>query len=101
MHPNTLFCTGHSHSDIGDEKNHFILARDMISNFSHINDGCLVWIDPTDNIGDDGEKSKIKSYSTGLYIQVYNDMIVIKGRKFLSDSMYFGQSFCTMYKRNE
>lgn len=92
MHPNTLFCTGHSHSDIGDEDTHFILAGDMTSKFSHINDGCLVWIDPTDNIGDDGAGSKIKSYSTGLYIQVYNDMIVIKGRKFLSESKYFGHA---------
>ena len=86
MHPNTLFCTGHSHSDIGDEATHFILAGDMTSKFSHINDGCLVWIDPTDNIGDGGEGTKIKSYSTGLYIQVYNDIIVIKGRKFLISS---------------
>lgn len=92
MHPNTLFCTGHSHSDIGDEDTHFIVAGNMTSKFSHINDGCLVWIDPTDNMGDGGEGTKIKSYSTGLYIRVYNDMIVIKGRKFLSDSKYFGHA---------
>lgn len=91
MHPNTIFCTGHSHSDIGDEDSHFVVVGDMTSKFTHLNDGCLVWIDPTDGVGENGT-AYIKSYSTGMYIEVYNDMVVVRGRKFLSDSMYFGHA---------
>jgi len=70
---------------------HFVVAGDMTSKFTHLNDGCLVWIDPTDGIGENGTKY-IKSYSTGMYIEVYNDMIVVRGRKFVSNSLYFGHA---------
>ena len=91
MHPNTLFCTGHSHSDIGDEDTHFVVTGDMTEKFTHLNDGCLVWIDPTDGVGENGT-AYIKSYSTGMYIEIYNDLIVVRGRKFLDESKYFGHA---------
>ena len=63
----------------------------MITKFTHMNDGCLVWLDPTDGIGEDGTtSSKITSHSAGMYVEVYNDMIVLMGRKFEEESKYFG-----------
>lgn len=89
MHPNTVFCTGHSHSDLGNQSVDFVTVGDMTSKFTHLNDGCLVWIASTDGKGENNS-SYITSYSTGMYIEVYSDKIVVNSRKFLENSLYFG-----------
>lgn len=90
-HPNTVFCTGHTHSELGYEGEHFVGVGDMTTTFSHLNDGCMVWISAYDQVGENG-KGHIKSYSTGMYLEVYNDMIIVKSRKFLENSVYFGHA---------
>ena len=90
-HPNVVFCTGHTHSELAYEGAHFVGVGDMTTEFSHLNDGCMVWISAYDKVGEDGS-GHTKSYSTGMYLEVYNDMIIVKSRKFLSDSLYFGHA---------
>jgi len=90
-HPNTVFCSGHTHSELGCETEHFVGVGDMTTTFSHLNDGGMVWISADDKVGEDNG-GHIKSYSTGMYIEVYNDMVIVKSRKFLENSVYFGHA---------
>lgn len=84
-HPNLVLCTGHTHSELGYEGENYVGVGDMTTTFSHLNDGCVAWI-----AGYDG--SYIKNYSTGMLVEVYNDLIIVKSRKFLQNSLYFGHA---------
>lgn len=92
-HPNVIFFSGHTHSDLSTDKGHFTVVNDMTTQPSHINDGCLVWLDAWDGLGEyeNGTQTPyIKSFSTGVYLEVYGDKILVKSRKFMEESAYFG-----------
>lgn len=88
-HPNTVVCSGHTHSELAYESEHFVGVGDMTTTFSHFNDGGMVWISAFDGVSGDGA-GHIKDYSTGLLVEVYNDVIVIKGREFRENSRFYG-----------
>lgn len=88
-HPNTIVFSGHSHSDLSTDLAHFTVVNDMTTTPSHINDGCLVYLSAWGG-------GRILDYSTGVYLEVYSDMIYIRSRKFDDDSMYFGHGVYVM-----
>lgn len=84
-YPNTVVCSAHSHSNLALDE-HYTVVGDMINQFTHTNDGAVSYIS-SEHPGD-----YITSYFTGQYIEVYDDKIMIKARKFDTDSQYFGHA---------
>ena len=92
-HPNVIFFSGHTHSDLSTDEVHMTVVNDMVTAPSHINDGCLVWLDAWQGLGDieNGvQTTRFKKFSTGVYLEVYSDKILVRSRKFLDESLYFG-----------
>ena len=84
-HPNTIVFSAHTHSDLSQDKVHLTIVNDMTTTASYINDGSLV---NTEKWGAGGETHK--NFSTGVYLEVYDDKIYVRSRKFAADSQYFG-----------
>jgi len=84
-HPNTIVFSAHTHSDLGTDKAHNTVVNDMTTTPSHINDGSLV---NTEIWGAGG--TTYKDSSTGVYLEVYNDKIYVRSRRFAAESKYFG-----------
>ena len=84
-HPNTVFITGHTHSNLSLDLP-FVKVGNMSDTFTHLNDGCAVWLE-------DGS-SKYGPYevafSAGQVLEVYKDKILIKARKFDETCVFFG-----------
>lgn len=76
--------TAHSHSDLSAD-DHFTKVGNMETGFSHINDGCSVWLEKYNTAGE-----RITDFSTGVAIEVYKDKILAKARKFEDTGRYFG-----------
>lgn len=87
-HPNTIVFSSHTHSDLTVDNVHFTAVNNMTTTPSYVNTGSIVntaaW-----NGGVDGSGYH-KDFSTGVFVEVYNDFILIKSRKFMEDSLYFG-----------
>lgn len=85
QYPNTIVCTAHSHSNLALDE-HYTIVGDMTNDFTHMNDGAVSYIE-TDEPGD-----YITSYFTGQYVEVYDDKIIMKARRFDEVSQYFGHA---------
>lgn len=82
-HENVFFASGHTHSNLGLDST-FVRPYENGRNFTHYNEGCLVWASGDTSIGQQYEKE----YSTGQYIEIYSDKVLIKARKFMSESKF-------------
>lgn len=72
-HPNVIFFTGHTHRQLSSYRSAFLGGKDKPSYF---NDGCVAEVSTDENVTLTG--------SQGLYVEVYNDKIVIHGRDFMN-----------------
>ncbi len=69
----TVFVSGHTHSNLA-EPGTYLLAPTETDKFTQFNDGCAVW---QQNPG-----SYEKGYGTGVVVEIYEDKMVFKSRKF-------------------
>ena len=88
-HPNVLVATGHTHLnlDVNRASGGGQAARvgDMTKTYTYFNDGCSVWLSGAEN----GAQYE-KGFSTGQVVEVYEDKIILKARKFLNESQFIG-----------
>ncbi len=88
-HPNVVWFSGHTHSDLSVDKAHYTIVGDMTTTPTFINEGAIAHTGAWNGEGDDGTTYK-KTFGTSVYVEVYEDKIVARGRKFVEDSVYFG-----------
>ena len=89
-HPNAVFVSGHTHSNLSKDID-FVSIGNMTDTFTSFNDGCAVWLS--------GGSSKYGSYevefSAGQVVEVYEDKIIIKARKFDDTCEFFSHALYT------
>lgn len=84
-YPNTVVVSGHTHSNLSLDLP-FVKVGNMSSTFTHLNDGCAIWLKDGKSSYGDYEVS----FSAGQVIEVYEDKILVKARKFAAPCVFFG-----------
>ena len=76
-YPNAIVFNSHTHVDLSADK-HNTVVGDMVSGFTTCDTGSTISIS--------------NPYSTGQYVEVYLDKVVIKARKFAEESEIYGNA---------
>ncbi len=87
-HANLFFGTAHSHTNINEDW-HTVMAGNQSTQYTHYNEGSLAY---TYETLADGTRVYETDYCICYYIEVYDDMVVFKGRK-IDDEVDGGSKF--------
>ena len=84
-HPNTIVFNSHTHYNLGFDT-HYTVVGDMTTSYTTSDTSA------TSYLATGVSNSYETGYNAGQFVEVYEDKIIIKGRKFADNSMFFGHA---------
>lgn len=84
-HPNTIVFNSHTHYNLGFDT-HYTVVGDMTTSYTTSDTSA------TSYLATAVSGSHETGYNAGQFVEVYEDKIIIKGRKFADNSMFFGHA---------
>jgi len=83
-HPNLFLITAHSHQNLALENQEPLQAGDMKTTYTHFNEGSVGYVYDYDANG----TKFFAQYSVSFFVEVYEDRVLIKGKKYANDGTY-------------
>ena len=84
-HPNAVVFNSHTHYNLGFDT-HYTVVGDMTTSYTTSDTSATSYLDT-------GVSNSYETgYNAGQFVEVYEDKIIIKGRKFADNSMFFGHA---------